>query len=173
MDTPQCYLCYDVETPQNPYAKEPCNCKGSIVLHQTCLQTIKTTTCTICNTPWRTSTNIIYAYYNNGQPIYRQTVLRSKKHGPYEAWYADGSRKIQCMYEDDQIHGSYMHWYKDATLAHKYNYVHGKKHGIQESWYPNGQYSSIELYTNGIIQDTQYACSPCITLCQKIENFAK
>ena len=54
-----CYLCLDGETQYNSFANAPCNCKGSIHVHQTCLETMcknnYITECPICKVCYKLS----------------------------------------------------------------------------------------------------------------------
>jgi len=53
-----CYICFDKDTVENPYATNPrpCPCKGSIEIHKQCLEKVveSNRTCSICKTKYNT-----------------------------------------------------------------------------------------------------------------------
>jgi hypothetical protein len=70
MDATQCYICYEGATAAQPFAKQPCACKGSLQIHISCLQTLLQTqthtTCKTCDTEYQINPLIKHTYYPDG-----------------------------------------------------------------------------------------------------------
>ena len=112
----QCYICYDVESAENPYAISPCNCKGSIHLHKTCLETLwkRVQNCGICMESWnkpkkyRDGLELIEIFDDDLFMIVQYTIDSSgNKHGLYQKWYKCGQIYIECTYDMDYRSGVY------------------------------------------------------------------
>jgi len=57
----ECYICYDKETNSNKFCNyQPCKCKGSIAIHESCLEKLINhcnNRCTICNSIFKRNTS--------------------------------------------------------------------------------------------------------------------
>lgn len=93
-DTLLCYICYDHETIDNPYATEPppCKCRGSLVIHQECLKNIIKTsrTCSVCKSrynvkylPQKDGKELVTEITNCGHYVEYTVNALGEKHGAY------------------------------------------------------------------------------------------
>jgi len=60
-----------------------------------------------------------------------------KKEGIYKEWYNDGSIKIICDYNNNNLHGSYNHFYQNGKFKYEYYMKHGVLHGTYLEFYDN------------------------------------
>ncbi len=131
VDKQQCYICYDEESETNPYAKDPmpCNCKGSIVLHVSCLKTLFRNhiyNCDVCKTPFHES-------YRPVPPLIIPRIVTMHENGniTYEEVSENENGTIRNTYTKDKnnlYHGKRRVYINDKLfLSESYN--HGKSHG--------------------------------------------
>ncbi len=78
-----CYLCYLEETNEQRFVLPlPCDCKGSLKLHKSCLKELMKNTmkCDICNQSWWKLTGVHRMEHDRGigEEI---TLVKSKRHG--------------------------------------------------------------------------------------------
>lgn len=105
-----CYICYENESKENPYALSPCMCKGSIVIHKSCLENmIKfSRICSICKSKY----NLKYLPQKKG----RELIVKTSDYGDSIEY---------TINELGEKHGSYIIKNSDGrTLAH-YFYING------------------------------------------------
>jgi antitoxin component YwqK of YwqJK toxin-antitoxin module len=156
-----CYLCYDEESQTNPYLKEPppCECKGSIVIHDNCLQEVikSSRVCTICKTkyklhylPTRNGLELVSEVAINGD-ITEYTIDRSGDiQGEHTVKKQTGELISKCNYKDGLLDGEYTTWYSNGQVECICMCVRNKIHGIYQAWYDNGVIMEETLYKEGV-----------------------
>ena len=127
-ESPQCYICYDPETPQNPYI-QACRCKGTLMIHASCLQTISMyqKKCVTCNSPYN-----LPKRYRNG------LELEIKHRHPYI--------RIYTVDTQGRRHGLFQEWYNQTILTKVEYYIHGNLEGCNQSWHDDGNIEYTEIY---------------------------
>jgi hypothetical protein len=156
-----CYICYENETQDNPYLKDPspCRCKGSILIHKNCLETILNTTrkCSIC----RAKYNLAYLPMRNGLELITEVAIN----GDITEYTIDPSGDIQgehtvtkqtgelisrCHYKNGLLHGEYKTWYSNGQVECICNCVNNKLHGEYKAWYENGVMMEHTYYKDSV-----------------------
>jgi antitoxin component YwqK of YwqJK toxin-antitoxin module len=160
-DNIQCYICYEPETKNNSYLKEPppCECKGSIVIHKDCLKNILklSRVCTICKNKYK----VQYLPNRNGLELITEVAIN----GDITEYTIDNEEDIQgeCIikkqsgqiisqsyYVNGVLHGKYKTWYLNGQLECECNCSMNRIEGKYESWYDNGQIMEHSMYVNGL-----------------------
>lgn len=156
-----CYICYDTETKDNSYLKEPppCECKGSIVIHKNCLQEILKTSrvCTICKTkykiqylPSRNGLELITEVSINGD-ITEYTINQfGKMDGQHIVKKESGLIIAQSEYKNGLMNGEYKTWYSNGQLECQCYIVNNRIEGEYLSWFENGKLKEQSQYKNGL-----------------------
>jgi len=155
-----CYICYEPETKNSSYLKEPppCECKGSIVIHKQCFdEVIKTSRiCSICKTkykvqylPNRNGLEVITEVSINGD-ITEYTVDKDGDiQGEHTVRKQTGELISRSMYKNGLLHGEYKTWYENGQLeCHCYCFKN-KIEGEYKSWYDNGKIMEQSVYKDG------------------------
>jgi hypothetical protein len=156
-----CYICYDYETQDNPYLKNPlpCNCKGSILIHKNCLDTILESmrTCTVCKTKYK----LVYLPKRNGLELITEVAIS----GDITEYTIDAQGDIQgehivkketgeviskCLYKNGLLDGEYMTWYSNGQVECICYCMQNKLHGEYRAWYENGIMMEQTYYKEGI-----------------------
>ncbi len=169
-----CYICYDSETAENPYLKEPqpCTCKGSIMIHKNCLDTVlkSSRVCSICKNKY----NVKYLPNKNGLELITETAINGDiteytiteegdRHGEYIVKKSTGELISQSFYVCGLLDGPYKTWYYNGQLECECTCVNNKIHGPYKSWYENGLLMEEATYNNGVKDG----------LCKKYNNNGK
>jgi antitoxin component YwqK of YwqJK toxin-antitoxin module len=159
--THPCYVCYEPESPTNPYATNPrpCKCTGSLDIHIQCLQKIIETpqnTCKICRTKYNTFYLItkngleLITEYNSNE-ISEYTVDESgKKQGKYILKNNHGRTILQYTYKDDVLNGQYIEYYEDGNIHIIASFKDDKFEGDYVEWSTNGNIIVEAFYKNGV-----------------------
>lgn len=156
-----CYICYEPETENDSYLKEPkpCECKGSIVIHKNCLKTVLKTSrvCTICKTkykleylPSRNGLELITEVAINGDITEYTIDKEGDKQGEYIVKKQTGEVISQSHYVNGLLHGSHKTWYLNGKLECECNCFRNRIEGEYKSWYENGQMMEHSLYVDGL-----------------------
>ncbi len=169
-----CYICYDSEAAENPYLKEPapCSCKGSIMIHKDCLNTVLKTSrnCSICKNKY----NVKYLPTKNGLELITETAINGDiteytiteegdRHGEYIVKKSTGELISQSYYQCGLLDGPYKTWYYSGQLECECTCVNNKIHGLYKSWYENGLLMEEAMYHEGVKDG----------LCKKYDNNGK
>ncbi len=159
METEQCYICYEGASSAKPFANEPCGCKGTIKIHNTCLLRVMeySEKCQTCDKPY---TNPIY--YGglrliqkkscDGDRIKYTVNSEGKEHGLYRIYDANGDLITICTYINGELEGV-----SHRTLGYVYHiceYINGKENGFSKKYYiENDKIYDIWYYKDGIWLD--------------------
>jgi antitoxin component YwqK of YwqJK toxin-antitoxin module len=156
-----CYICYEPETKNNSYLKEPppCECKGSIVIHKQCFDEIIKTSrvCSICRTKYK----IQYLPNRNGLELITEVAINGDiteytideegdKQGLYTVKKQSGEIISESNYLNGLLHGKYKSWYLNGQLECECNCFRNKIEGEYKSWYENGQLMEHSFYVEGL-----------------------
>ncbi len=103
-----CYLCLNPGTEENPFAEpNPCNCRGTIRMHNSCLQELiaASNRCGICRTRFIDEgfTGVKYSYYDDGSVMEEINYVHSLREGPRKKYYPTGELWEDGNYVNDVI----------------------------------------------------------------------
>lgn len=89
------------------------------------------------------------AWYENGTPKIQTQYVAGMEHGRFMSWFKSGQLAEQYDKEFDQPHGVYMSWYGNGQLYTQREYAHGIPHGSHLCWYDNGQQRKQQTFVKG------------------------
>lgn len=153
-----CYVCMDCETESNPYAKEPCICKGSIIIHEKCLKTIinKSRICSICKQrynlkylPQKNGRELIVEKLKNNNIIEYTVNEKGEKHGTYKVIGPEGNTKTVHSYIDGIMEGPYCEYYSNGQIKVICSCKNNKLQGHYIEWFSDGSIKEESYYMNG------------------------
>lgn len=156
-----CYICFELDSPDNPYTENPaaCKCKGSIVIHKSCLDSLvkNSRKCGICKSkynlhylPNKDGLELVTEVEINGD-IAEYTVDEDEEyHGEYTVKKSTGELITRCNYNHGELNGEYVSWYKNGQMECKCNCVNNRIEGIYNAWYENGKMKECSVYKNGL-----------------------
>jgi hypothetical protein len=159
-----CYICYDPETAANPYLKnpKPCKCKGSILIHKDCLDTVIKTSrnCSICKAKY----NLKYLPNRNGLELITEVAINGditeytvngigEEHGEHTVKKSTGELVSICHYDNGELHGKYQTWYPNGQLECECECKHNRITGVYKSWYENGTMMEESVYNKRGLKD--------------------
>lgn len=81
------------------------------------------------------------AYRVNGQDLH---------HGRWTAWYPNGHKMAEGMYEYDRRNGPFKWWYENSQPQVSAEFKDGRRHGTWIWWHDNGQKAAEGQYTDGV-----------------------
>lgn len=156
-----CYICYEPETKENSYVKEPspCICKGSILIHKKCLQKLvqKSRICSICKTKYKVQylpningLELITEVAPNGDTIQYTVNETGKKHGINTERKQSGEIVSRTNYENGLLNGDYKTWYLNGQLECHCYCLQNRIEGEFKSWYQNGRLQEQSFYKDGL-----------------------
>jgi antitoxin component YwqK of YwqJK toxin-antitoxin module len=160
-----CYICFEPETDDNQFAinPRPCSCKGSIEIHNKCLE--KTINlqglrkCSICKTkynikyiPSKNGLELITKEYNNGYSIEYTINAEGQKHGTYYIKNEDGIIIQQETYANGVANGIFARFYSSGNLRSLCRCIDNKIEGEYTEWYEDGGIMEEVIYVNGLKQ---------------------
>lgn len=92
---------------------------------------------------------VIEEFHGNGNVESRTTYVEGVKHGPFEMFYADGTKWKIGGFQNGKEHGRSQAWWKNGKPAFDATYVNGGLDGKLERWYANGKLWETATYANG------------------------
>jgi antitoxin component YwqK of YwqJK toxin-antitoxin module len=133
-----CYVCFEHESKNNPYAESPCICKGSIVIHKQCLETVIKTSrnCSICKIHY----NLKYLPQKDGKEL----IIKDA--------HNNGEIIEYTINERGQKHGSYIIRARDGQMLECHSYINGIMEGPYIEYHSNGQIKSVCKCRNNILE---------------------
>jgi RING-variant domain/MORN repeat variant len=159
MDQVVCYICFEPDTKENPYVTNPrpCPCKGSIEIHQQCLEQLLKASrhCSICKSkyhlkylPKREGKELICIV--QGNRIIEYTVNESgQKHGSYYIKTIEGRTLIIHSYINGIMDGPYVEYYPNGQIRSACRCKNNKIEGEYTEWYEDGAIKEESHYENG------------------------
>lgn len=87
--------------------------------------------------------------HSNGKVAERLGFYKGKREGIAKRWSKNGTLRVQCCYDQNNLVGVYKSWWENGALAEESNYVNGLKHGMEKTWYPSGQLAKLRQLANG------------------------
>lgn len=180
MEALQCYICYDEASAQKPFSVDPCDCKGTIKIHEECLTRImdQSDRCQTCHKKYKMPVKYygglqhITERINTTGDLIKYTINhKGEEHGLYRVYY-NGVLRHCTTYNNGVIEGYTQHWYEntnleycyqtingknegiychDNILTHKNNYINGKQNGLYRS-YMHGNLHSIDYIVNDKVE---------------------
>lgn len=180
-EVPECYICMEAATPENPFLSRPmCACSSkadsSLKVHQLCLELARDSTgkCAVCKTPlsgeWAfDGTFRRYIPYGGGKATFTQMngdvrhgseyALRRlhNTYGPIRYLAAKG------QYKAGKLDGPQFEYQPDGSAAWETNYLEGILHGKRLQRNAKGTVELEETFENGKLH------GPRIELCRGIQ----
>ena len=163
MDSQVCYMCYDCESATNPYASNPlpCDCKGSLLIHESCLKDIISKNihdCTICKAkynkkylPKRNGLDVIIQKLKSGGTIEYTVNSSGKRHGLYIMRDEDNKTLVKYYYKDGAMDGVYIDYYKENGQIRSIGYfVNNTLQGSCTEWNMDGSLKEESIYIGGV-----------------------
>ncbi len=133
-----CYICYGNSDNESPWADNPCDCRGTMRVHTACLEILRqrNNTCKVCGSQY-------YAKpYTAEQPengyITKKTFVAGKLHGPWTAYFSDGTVYQERVYNNGQIHGPYKEYWWNGQLRYDITYKNGFQEGLIRAFHKSG-----------------------------------
>jgi len=159
-DTIQCYICYENESKENPYLKEPhpCMCKGSILIHKQCLANVLKISkfCSICKTkynlkylPQKDGKEVIIEESSYGNTIEYTINERGEKNGTYIIKNSDGRTIILHSYINGIMEGPYIEYYQNGQIKSVCKCRNNRIEGEFCEWHQDGLILEESNYKNG------------------------
>jgi len=159
-DTLQCYICFESETPSNIFAKDPkpCICKGSIEIHEKCLQNVvkNSHNCSICKSrynlkylPTKDGKELIIEASNDGGVIEYTVDEQGEKHGSYIIRNRYGQMIILHSYIHGIMEGPYVEYYNNGQIRLVCKCKNNRIDGEYSEWYEDGTILEESHYKNG------------------------
>lgn len=152
-DSATCYICYEDETPTNPYIDpSPCSCSGSIKLHLECFKEIKkrTDTCGICKNKY-----IVHDFalpfteieYDGTRVEGRKMQISGRLVGEIKRFYPSGAKQsVEHRLDNSTLHGKYKEYHENGIHCTIGYYKNGEMHGPWMTYYENGTAKSMIEY---------------------------
>ncbi len=97
-----CYICYETQSEENKFIDpNPCNCRGTIKIHNTCFDTLTTSydRCGICRTQFLNNGYKKY-YYPSGPLREEGLMVNGLKTGVWNDWHNNGQLWKEVNYID-------------------------------------------------------------------------
>jgi antitoxin component YwqK of YwqJK toxin-antitoxin module len=159
-DSYLCYICYDHEKEDDLFATEPspCTCKGSLVIHQKCLNNIIKTSrvCSICKTryninylPQKDGKELVMEITNLGHRVEYTVNEHGEKHGTYTVKNMDGQTILLHSYINGLMDGPFVEYYDNGQIKSICKCKNNKIDGEYCEWYRNGIIKEESIYKNG------------------------
>lgn len=156
-----CYICYEPETKNSSYLKEPppCECKGSIVIHKHCFDEIikSSRVCSICRTKYK----VQYLPNRNGLELITEVAIngditeytideKGDKQGVHTVKKQSGEIISESHYVNGLLQGKYKTWYLNGQLECECTCFRNRIEGEYMSWYEDGKIMEHSFYVDGL-----------------------
>lgn len=156
----RCYICYEQETPATPYANNPrpCQCKGSIEIHESCLKNVVRTghDCSICKKkytlaylPQRDGRELITKNLTTNYTIEYTINEYEQIHGSYIVKNGDGQPILYHSYINGVMEGPYIHYYASGKIHCVCRCKNDKIDGEYTEFYEDGSIKEELNYKDG------------------------
>jgi len=154
-----CYICYEKESQEDPYANQPCCCKGSIAIHLSCLkeQIKRSRICSICHhryqleyLPNKDGKELITKTNKHGDCIEYTINLEGKKHGMYTLKNSKGQIISSQTYSDGMMDGPIIEYYESGQIKSICRCKQNRLEGDYSEWYEDGTIKEESQYINGL-----------------------
>jgi len=154
-----CYICYEKETSEFPYAINPCSCKGSIAIHLKCLQEhIRwSKVCSICHSRYRIEylpnkhgKELITVVTKFGNTIEYTINEKGQKHGMYLIRHRNGQTMIVQSYINGIMEGPSIEYYPSGQIKMMSRFKYNRLEGEFTEWYENGLIKEESYYQDGV-----------------------
>lgn len=89
------------------------------------------------------------AWYPNGKKAWEGMYQNGKKDGPHTDFYDTGKKEKLIHFKAGKPHGEASEFYKSGKIKMKWNYVDGVQQGIERWWYPTGKKWKLFHYKDG------------------------
>ena len=89
------------------------------------------------------------AWYENGKKRSEAVFEDGKEHGKQTTWHKNGYKRSETVFKDGKEHGRQILWHDNGNKKAEIEYQDGKYHGAYTCWHKNGQKSLEETYHAG------------------------
>ena len=88
-------------------------------------------------------------FYAPGALKEKREFTNGKKTGEYIAYWENGNKKLDYLFDDDEYEGTCREWNADGMLIREMNYKKGHEEGEQKMFYDNGSTRSNYIIVKG------------------------
>ena len=88
-------------------------------------------------------------FYAPGALKEKREFTNGKKTGEYIAYWENGNKKLDYLFDDDEYEGTCREWNTDGMLIREMNYKKGHEEGEQKMFYDNGSTRSNYIIVKG------------------------
>lgn len=148
-DSASCILCLEGGGLMDP---SPCMCRGSLGIHEACLQEIQKSrhTCSVCKVHYRVwmdgAHQVMY-----GEKAVRFRTVAGLKEGEFLEFDVEGMLLKRCYFRGGVLHGPYVIYHGDGlTPMVECMYVEGLKEGMLREYGEDGALVSEETYVGDV-----------------------
>lgn len=100
----ECYICYDKESSSDKFVKDPCKCKGSNKIHDSCLKKLiekNGVQCSICKSHFNLNSNNKMTFTDNKKTCQSKPIVQSCEDHKLHEYIHNGC--LYRVYEDDDV----------------------------------------------------------------------
>jgi antitoxin component YwqK of YwqJK toxin-antitoxin module len=160
-DPQLCYICYDPNSNENPFALSPppCTCTGSIAIHIKCLNKVikKSRICSICKTkynlaylPQKHGLELITEPLDYGRKIEYTVNKNGEKHGMCITYNNTNQIISKYSYISGELDGPFIEYYWNGNMKCLGEYKDGRQNGDYSEWYEDGTLQEESMYVDGV-----------------------
>ncbi len=84
--------------------------------------------------------------FENGVLKSEEARVYDRYHGPYTAYFPDGTRELEANYAEDEMTGEVRVFYPSGKLKEKVSFEHNEEWGPFEEYYENGKPKATGTY---------------------------
>jgi len=88
-------------------------------------------------------------FYPDGSVKEKREFKNGKKIGKYVAYWENGNKKLDYVFENDEYNGTCREWNRQGILIQEMNYKKGYEEGSQKMFYDNGKIRSNYVMIDG------------------------
>lgn len=159
----ECMLCYEEAGSAGFMDPHPCNCRGTMQIHEACFQRLREqySKCPACMAEFPQPPLV----YENGLAKVKKVdnVFRveytvneaGQKHGTETTYMYDAKIEELEWVNGDQ-HGIKRTWYESGQLESEETWEHDLPHGYHYEWYENGRIQHKAHWVHGDKQNLEY-----------------
>ena len=154
-EPPLCYYCFEAIDASHPnVSPQPCNCKGSITLHDTCYKTYiyKQGRCGICKQKFHKLAPTLYVQQRNVHYKTVDTTLQKYEDDFLRYTWTNHGNGTYTEYHNNNTIYKIIESYKHGTFLGIYHgFVKNSIHGHFQKFYDNGQCKVDCYYDHNIL----------------------
>jgi antitoxin component YwqK of YwqJK toxin-antitoxin module len=154
-----CYVC--LESTVEPFALHPlpCECKGDMKVHLSCLSRVikRKRVCSICKTryklaylPTKDGKELIIKRLKDGDIVEYTVDESGEKDGLYLLMDSSGGIIVAQHYEHGIRNGPHYEYYPSGAIKTYCICIENRIHGTYREWYEDGTLKELSYYSKGL-----------------------